>query len=468
MTLSREEKIEILQLSEEVEKRKKYSAFRYFQPYEKQKEFMFAPFAQRCMGAGNQLGKTLCGSMEVAYHSTGQYPDWWKGARFKKANIGWVCGASGAVIRDSTQKLLIGRIQSGEEEIGTGTIPRDCIEGMSRARGQVDLMDHVKVKHVSGDLSIIFFKSYESGREKFQAETLDWVWFDEEPSMQIYDEGKTRTNNGQLGQFTMLTFTPLLGMTNLANQFYEKPGPNQHLTMMTIDDVDHHSEEEKRQIEADYPEYAREARARGVPMLGSGRVFQFTEAEISEDHIAYPPSHWFYINGLDFGWEHPQACIQIGWDKDDDVIHVLRGRAAKQTKPLDMFGACKSWAGDVRTAWPHDGFKHDNSGAELAQLYRDAGFKMLHVHAVHAKGGFGVETGLLEMQERFKEGRLKVDRSLDCFWREYRMYHRKDGKLVKVNDDVICAVRYAIMMKRFAEHKENNVIRPMRFATGMP
>ena len=466
--LSREEKIELLQLSEEVEKRKKYSAFKYFKPYKKQQEFMFCRKPQRCLGAGNQLGKTLCGSMEAAYHATGQYPDWWKGARFKKANIGWVCGVTGDAVRDSTQKLLIGRIQSGEEEIGTGAIPRDCIEGMVRARGTVDLMDHVKVKHVSGDLSIIFFKSYASGREKFQAETLDWVWFDEEPPMEIYSEGKTRTNNGQLGQFTMLTFTPLLGMTELAKGFYTNPTPDQKLIMMTIDDVDHHTEEEKRRIEAEYPEYEREARARGIPILGSGRVFQFTEAEISEPHITYPPSHWFYINGLDFGWEHPQACIQIGWDKDADVIHVLRAKARQKMKPLDMFGAVKSWAADVRTAWPHDGFKHDNSGAELAQLYRDAGFKMLHVHATHSKGGFGVEAGLLEMQERFKEDRLKIDESLDCFWDEYRMYHRKDGELVKVNDDVICVVRYAIMMKRFAEHKENNVIRPMQFATGMP
>ena len=468
MTLSREEKIEILQLSEEVEKRKKYSAFKYFKPYAKQKEFMFCRKAQRCLGAGNQLGKTLCGSMEAAYHATGQYPDWWEGKRFEKANVGWVCGVTGDVIRDTTQKLLIGRIQAGEEEIGTGAIPRDCIGGMVRARVTVDLMDHIKVKHVSGNLSLIFQKSYASGREQFQGETIDWVWYDEEPPADIYSEGKTRTNKGQLGQFTMLTFTPLLGMSEIAMMFYENPREDQELIMMTIDDVDHYTEEEKRNIEAGYPEYEREARAKGIPVLGSGRVFQFTEAQISEPHIAYPPSHWFYINGLDFGWEHPQACIQIGWDKDEDVIHVLRAKAAKKTKPLDMFGAVKSWAADVRSAWPHDGFKHDNSGAELAELYRKAGFKMLHVHATHSKGGFGVEAGLLDMQERFKEDRLKIDESLDCFWREYRMYHRKDGELVKVNDDVICAVRYAIMMKRFAEHKEDNVIIPMQFATGMP
>ena len=38
------------------------------------------------------------------------------------------------------------------------------------------------------------FKTYEKGREKWQGETLDGVWFDEEPPLDIYMEGLTRTN----------------------------------------------------------------------------------------------------------------------------------------------------------------------------------------------------------------------------------------------------------------------------------
>ena len=49
------------------------------------------------------------------------------------------------------------------------------------------------------------------GRQKWQGETLDFVWFDEEPPFDIYMEGLTRTNasNG----IVWLTFTPLLGMS---------------------------------------------------------------------------------------------------------------------------------------------------------------------------------------------------------------------------------------------------------------
>ena len=43
------------------------------------------------------------------------------------------------------------------------------------------LVDTIEVRHVSGGVSTIALKSYEKGREKWQGETLDRVWFDEEP-----------------------------------------------------------------------------------------------------------------------------------------------------------------------------------------------------------------------------------------------------------------------------------------------
>jgi Terminase large subunit, T4likevirus-type, N-terminal len=73
--------------------------------------------------AGNQLGKTLAGGFEVAMHATGRYPDWWQGKRFDKPTVGWACGVTGEVVRDTVQKVLVGR--TGQE--GTGAIPKDAI-----------------------------------------------------------------------------------------------------------------------------------------------------------------------------------------------------------------------------------------------------------------------------------------------------------------------------------------------------
>jgi len=59
----------------------------------------------------------------------------------------------------------------------------------------------------------------------------------------------------------------------------------------------------------------------------------------------------------------------------------------------------------------------------------------------------------------------KIDETHDDFWEGYRLYHRKDGKIIKENDDFICAVRYAIMMKREAAVKIKKAVKTMTFAS---
>ncbi len=463
--MGKPEKIELINLLEEKARRRKYNAIRGYKPYPKQKLFhkLMEGVSERALGAGNQLGKTLAGSMEWAYHATGLYPDDWDGARFKKHVVLWVGGVTGEVIRDTTQKLLVGRLQQGEEVMGTGSIPRDkIIELVKGQMGDKGCLDHIKVRHVDNGVSLIYFKSYATGREKWSGDTIDGVWFDEEPPYDIYSEGRTRTNKGQLGRFTMLTFTPFLGQTAVVNQFYTKPTKNQRLVIMTINDVEHYTEAEKQELIDGYEEWERKARINGMPTLGSGAVFHYAEEKIREPHMTAEqiPDHWALLNGADFGWDHPQAIIQIAWDKDDDVIHVIRGKKARETTPEQMWVKVKSWAKGIETAWPPDGLQHEKgSGEQVKAQYEDAGFDMLFEHATHEEGGVGVEAGLVEMHDRFGSGRLKIDEGLEEFWDEYRLYHRKNGDLVKLKDDFISAVRYAIMMKRFAKsHAEMNYV----------
>ena len=192
---------------------------RYYRPYPKQSEFHAAgqSHRERLLMAGNQLGKTLAGGFEVAIHATGRYPDWWSGRRFDRPTVGWAGGITGEVVRDTVQKVLVGR--PGQE--GTGAIPKDAIVEVVSARGIPDLLDTIKVHHVSGGVSVIGQKTYASGREKFQGETLDLVWFDEEPPADIYTEGLTRTNVG--ANPVWMTFTPLLGMLMSDRQIVTSP-----------------------------------------------------------------------------------------------------------------------------------------------------------------------------------------------------------------------------------------------------
>lgn len=451
MSLSRAEQEQLLVLLREQDSRIRYNQLDQYKPQQKQKDYHNATEPDVCLGAGNQLGKTFAASRDIAYHMTGLYPEWWTGDRYKKPPKFWVCGKTTEVIRDSIQTLILGGWEN-EELKGSGSIPRHLIQSIVNRMGMKGAVDTFMVKHVSGGNSRASFKSYDMGREKFQAATLDGIYFDEEPPADIYSEGRTRTNKGQLGNKTSLTFTPLLGMTEVVMQFYQNPKPHQRLIQFTILEAEHYTAEEKKAIIDSYPEHEREARANGVPILGSGRIFPVPEDDIKEDHIDAIPAHWRLINGLDFGWDHPQAAAQIAYDADSDIVHLVRGTKIRQAIPLEMGVIVRKWGEDVPTAWPHDGYQHDKgSGKALAGQYKDAGLAMLGEHATHAEGGNGVEAAVTEMLERMRTGRFKVDRTIIEFFEEFRLYHRKDGKIVKLHDDLISAARYAMMMLRFAK-----------------
>lgn len=195
-----------------------------YRPYPKQKEFHDAGalHKERLLMAGNQLGKTLSGSMEMAMHLTGRYPDWWAGKRFAQAGRYWVTGETRLSTRDTVQKVLVGE-PAREEEWGTGAIPGDAILKTFRAAGVANALDSLSVAHVAGGASTLLFKSYEQGRAKWQGDTLNGVWFDEEPPIDIYIEGLTRTI--ATGGMVMMTFTPLKGMSEVVRMFLEDIPP---------------------------------------------------------------------------------------------------------------------------------------------------------------------------------------------------------------------------------------------------
>jgi phage terminase large subunit-like protein len=194
-----------------------------YRPYTKQRAFHSAGkiHSERLFMAGNQLGKTVAGGNEWAIHLTGRYPDWWDGRVFDEPVRFWAAGVTGESTRDNPQRILVGPPQQ-EEAWGTGGIPFDALKDWERARGVPDLLDSVIVKwggggDVQAKESVLSFKAYEKGRQKWQGETLHGVWFDEEPPLDIYTEGKTRTN--ATDGLVIVTFTPLLGMSDVVSLF---------------------------------------------------------------------------------------------------------------------------------------------------------------------------------------------------------------------------------------------------------
>jgi phage terminase large subunit-like protein len=409
--------------------------------------------------AGNQLGKTLCAGAEVAMHATGRYPDWWRGKVFDKPIAGWVAGVTGESTRDNPQRILYGPLGSP----GTGMVPKDAIRDKATRRGLADALDTLIVRHGGGgDVqagdSLLGFKSYDQGREKWQGPTLQVVWFDEEPPEDIYTEGLTRTNVA-LGP-VFLTFTPLLGMSEVVKRFLVDADKGmRHVTTMTIEEAEHYTPEQRAAIISAYPAHERDARAKGIPTMGSGRVFPIEEDFVKVEPFAIP-EHWPQIAGLDFGWDHPSAGARLAWDRDSDVIYVTACHRAREQTPLMFAGAVRGWGSWLKWAWPHDGLQHDKgSGEQLAQQYRAHGLNMLLSRATFDDGTNGVEAGISEMLDRMQTGRLKVFSHLNDWFEEFRLYHRKDGLIVKQNDDLISATRYAIMMKRYADVRLKKVAR---------
>ena len=402
--------------------------------------------------AGNQLGKTVAGAAEVAMHLTGRYPDWWNGKRYDKPPI-WLAGSeSYELTRDGVQRLLVGP-PDREDEWGTGYIPADAIVGRTRRMGVSNALDSITVRHKSGGQSSLLFKAYEQGRGKWQANTVDGVWFDEEPPEDVYIEGITRTNATK--GIIMVTFTPLMGMSNVVARYMMDANDDRIVTTMTIDDAEHYTPEDRARIIASYPPHEREARTKGIPSLGSGLIFPVVEDEIVVEPFAIP-AIWPQIGGMDFGYDHPFGAARLAWDRDNDTVYVTANYRKREATPVIHAAALKPWGDWIPWAWPHDGLQHDKgSGDQLKALYAAQGLNMLPDRAEWEEGGNGVEAGIAEMLDRMLTGRWKVFSTCTEWLEERRLYHRKDGKIVKERDDVISASRYALMMLRHAEVKRD-------------
>lgn len=237
---------------------------------------------------------------------------------------------------------------------------------------------------------------------------------------------------------------------------------SRHVTAMTIYDVEHYSDAEREQIVASYPLHEREARAKGIPTMGSGRVFP-----VPEEWVTCPrkpiPAHWPQIIGVDFGWDHPFAAVNLAWDRDYDRIYVTRCYRRKEATPIIHAASIRPWGEWIPCSWPHDGYQHDKgNGLALASQYRKEHLNMLPEHATHKDGGNGVEAGLMDMLNRMETDRFKVFDDLVEWLEEFRFYHRLDGKVIKMRDDLMSATRYALMMLRFAVVAPNKARGQMR------
>lgn len=450
---------ELAELLGELEYRRRFRAIDAYKPTEKQKEFHAAGAVarHRLLMAGNQTGKTFSAGDELTYHMTGEYPDWWEGKRFDEPVNWWAGGVTSESTRDNPQRILLGR----KREWGTGTVPAEKLVGEPvLARSVPDAVDNFRVRHISGGISNCTFKNYAQGREKWQGETLHGVWFDEEPPYDVYIEGVTRLN--RLRGISMITFTPLLGMTDVVSMFlkpkHDDPGVKQRkMIQMRLEDATFYTPAEIEEITAQYDENMRKARVMGLPFFGEGLVYAVQDEMIRANPFELP-KHCRRIAGLDFGVGHPTAVVWLAHDPDTDVIYLYDAYRVTEAAMAIHADAVKARGAWMPVAWPHDGAKRDpKSGVAMSELYRNKGVNMLPSSARYNDdvGGPQGRTAVTQnILDRMKTGRFKVFASLREWFDEKATYHWKDGVIVPYKDDLMSATAYAVMMLRYARPQE--------------
>ena len=259
-----------VEVARELKTRKRFNKLDFYDPYPYQEAFHAtgAEARQRLLMAANRIGKSYCGAAEVAYHVTGLYPKWWKGRRYDEPIVAWCGGVSNETTRDIVQHELLGP-PDNLEAFGSNAIPKSLIVNTERKPGIPNAKSSALIKHVSGGLSTIVFKSYEMGSDKWQGKSVDVVWLDEEPPRDIYSQAVTRTLDRK--GMVYMTFTPENGMTQTVASFINDLKSGQSLNNATWDDASekvfskdgergHLNEEVLEQILSSYSPHEREMR----------------------------------------------------------------------------------------------------------------------------------------------------------------------------------------------------------------
>ena len=422
--------------------------------------------------ATHNCGKTIAGCMEMAFHLTGNYPEWFKGHKIEpRTNVTsgekeiscWVIGTDTKTVRDSLQAKLVGTVA---KEFTDGCIHADLIdrESVIMARGVTGLVDTIYIRHKSGCKAKLQFRSYEQGRGNLQSATVDACYCDEEPPSDIM--GEIRARLGATGGFLYMAFTPLSGMTPLVQEFWAHDNPDKFLVCLSAYEALHYSPEKLRKLESKYAglsESERQARMNGIPTMGSGVVFPVDDKDIWFDYDGKVPETWERIGGLDFGrGDHPTAVVWCARDPMTDTVYLydcietIRKSVAENASLMRRRGA---W---IPISYPHDlmrdsGVSVSNDklkqteGYRYKQMYEDEGVTLTPTNAKTVEGSTKVEVGICEMRQRMLEGRLKVAKHLSEWFKEKQTYrYGEDGKPIKEKDHLLDATRYAIIMLRYA------------------
>ena len=259
---------------------------------------------------GNRTGKTECGAVETVMWATGEHP-------FREvtgATQGWVVSLTARMSRDIAQAKIL------------KYLPPDKIIEIVMQKGrkgspEYGIVDFILVANKFGTTSKITFMTSEQGRERFQGASLDYIWFDEEPSEDVYEECLMRTLD-RAGSCIWATMTPLKGKTWVYDKIYLNPEGDISYSFMSWEDNPYLLPAEVKKMQSLLSADALESRKYGRFMEGTGLVFsEFCENESVIDPFTIPIG-WSACISIDPGFTSPTAVLWLAIDHDDNIYVV--------------------------------------------------------------------------------------------------------------------------------------------------
>lgn len=416
----------------------------------------------RLLYGGNGIGKTFTGSSEIAYHATGEYPDWWEGRRPRKLDTIWLFAATGTAFRDNLQKTLFG---NPGEEIGTGLIPLAeknngiGIISYNAMPGTPGGIGSVLVKHKKGHVVSLVVKTYDMHTDAIKGANVGLIVFDEEPPEDTYAESIMRTRGSTTREpgFTMIMATMQKGLSQVALKYFPNglapengliPTEPEKFTMgISMDECPHYTKEDIEALLAEVPAHERDTRRYGTPGVGSGRVYPLLEKDIVIYNLKIGQD-WPRAYGMDFGW-NTTAVVWGAQDPNTKIIYLYGEYYKGQLAPHAHAFAIKQ-KGDwiIGAPDPAGGGTNQKDGTNLIQEYLLQGLKLAVDYEGRSLADNSINAGIARILTLLESGQLKICYNLENWLKEFRVYRydSKDPNRIARNqaDHLLDATRYLI------------------------
>lgn len=389
---------------------------------------------------GNGAWKTFVGAYLTVLLAL-----WYDTKKYKLPFIGvkkniWICTKSGSNVQSTIMPYLLW-------DHSKTRIPPDEVEKVQQDNG---VLKKIFLKNGC----VIHIKTYDQGQENVQGWNPDWMWLDEEPTNdEVWSELRARTRKVDCEM--VITMTPLNGLTWVYDFFFnvevkeladkceiyhvsslDNPHTDKTWTLWMTD------EERRLRVEGSFENPT------GLVYSSFMRSFNV----VPHFHPRELGNNVKYYRAIDFGTSHPTWVVFVAQDEDDNV-YIYDEIKLANTELKEIVREIN----DKSKGYSFEYFVRD-SAAKREGLEFEKQFGIYTVPAdKKSKGANDMSnrrTWILLLNTWFKAGKVMISSNCPLLIKElethyYKENGKRDGEVVKENDDLIDALRYVYFLLKY-------------------